>query len=62
MSADYMIKAWIIGVKAEQAEQQKQSPEEKKKAEQLPAEFMGVRKTNLPDRAKGLLPAPFESG
>lgn len=61
MPADHMIKTRIVGVETDQTEQKKQCPEQEKKAEQLSAEFMGVRKTNLPNRTGGFPAALFES-
>lgn len=46
-----MVKAGVVGVKTEQAEQKQQRPEDKKKAKKLAAEFMGVRRATLPNRS-----------
>jgi hypothetical protein len=43
-----MIEAWIIGVKADQTEQQQQSPEQQEKAEKLATELVGIRRATLP--------------
>ncbi len=47
-AADHMIEAWIIGVKADQTEQQQQSPEQQEKAEKLATELVGIRRATLP--------------